>query len=199
MICTQAAIHHLAIRIERAYRRRNRGWKGLGPSQGVWESAASTLLAVSDDSPNLPIDPELFVAVLAPGGISPDPWTELTQRSSQTRYLRALRLIIRRLRRELRAELRLAECRLAGGMSFDELLDDGRERISALTRYLLAFRAGRFDLVLKHRAAAQRQHRSCPLYRLASRSFLPNHAYPCSDFEADSHTIGQDSLSFSLN
>lgn len=193
------AIHQFASRIERAYLRRNPDWTRFGQNQGVWESAALRLFEASAETPHLPIDPELFVAVLAPGGISPDPWTELTQRSSKTRYIRALRSIIGRLRRELKAELRLAECRLTGGRGLEELLDDRKDRISALTRYILAFRAGRFDLVLKHRAAAQGQHRSCPLYRLAARSFLPNHAYPCIEPSTEFHTIGQEDMQFSLN
>jgi hypothetical protein len=199
VICSRDAIEHLASRIERAYLRRNPRWRSFGADQGVWQSAASRLLEASIDSPNLPIDPELFVAVLAPGGSSPDPWTELTQRSAQTRYLKALRQIIGRLARELRAELRLAECRLSGGMGLDDLIADRKDRISALTRYILAFRAGRFDLVFKLQAAAQAQHRSCPLYRQASRTLLPNHAYPYCASEAEHLHFGQDALQFSLN
>ncbi len=199
MICSQDAIDHLASRIERAYRRRNPGWSSFGPNRGIWESAASRLLEISIDSPQLPIDPELFVAVLTPGGIAPDPWSELTQRSSRTRYLKALRSIIKRLRRELKSELRLAECLLAGGMDLDELLDDRWDRISPLTRYILAVRGTRYDLVLRLRAAAQAQHRSCPLYRQASRSLMPTHAYPSPVSGIDPHPVGQDLVQFSLN
>jgi hypothetical protein len=199
VICTRDAIGQLADRIERAYRRRNPRMVIVGASLGIWELAAARLLGASVIDPNVPIDPEFYVAVLAVGGNSPDPWAELTPRSSRTRYIKAVRLIIGRLRRELRSELRLAECRLIGGMSLDDLLADGNDRISSLTRYILAFHAGRFDLVIKHRAAAQRQHASCPLYRQASRPFFPNGTYPCSDVATDSHSIGQESLQFSLN
>jgi hypothetical protein len=198
VIRSRDAIDHLAGRIELAYRRRNPRWTCLSPSQEVWDQAATKLLDASLGGPDVPIDPELFVAVLAPGGISPNPWAELTQRTSRTRYLKAVRLIIGRLRRELRDELRLAERRISSSNGLEEFLDDARVLISPLTRYILAFRAGRFDLVLKHREPAQGQHRSCPLYRQASRRFLPDHAYPCSEAEADS-PIGQETLQFSLN
>jgi hypothetical protein len=198
VIRTGDAIDHLAGRIERAYRRRNPRWTSLAPTQGVWNLAAMRLLDASMGGPNIPIDPELFVAVLAPGGTSPNPRVELTQRTSRIRYLKAVRLIIGRLRRELRTELRLAERRIASSKGLEETLDDERELISPLTRYILAFRAGRFDLVLKHRESAQAQHRSCPLYRQASSRFLPDHAYPCSVSEADS-PIGQEAMQFSLN
>jgi hypothetical protein len=197
--CSRDAIDQLAGRIERAYRRRNPSLAIDGASAEVWELAALRLLDAAVAASYVPIDPELYVAVLAPGGDSPEPWAELTAKGSRTRYIRAVRRIIGQLRRELAGELRLAECRLMGGMSLDDLLNDGRDRISSLTRYILAFRAGRFDLVLKHRSAAQRQHGSCPLYRQASRSFFPNRTYPCSSFEADSSMIGQEAMQFSLN
>jgi hypothetical protein len=199
VICTQDAINNLADRIERAYCRRKPRLMIVNARLEVWEQAATRLLEASVAAPYVPIDPELYVAVLATGGNPSDPWSELTPKSSRARYIKAVRQIIVRLRRELAAELRLAECRLAGGMRLDDLLADGNDRISSLTRYILAFRAGRFDHVLNHRSAAQRQHRSCPLYRPASRPFLPSSTYPCSDFASDSPSIGQEVMQFSLN
>ena len=199
MICSRDAIDHLSGRIERAYLRRNPRWSVLGRDRGVWDTAASRLLVASSKCPDLPADPELFVAILAPGGPTPDPWVELTRRGVQIRYLKAVRRIIHRLRRELEAELKLAECRIGGGMELDELLDDEEDRISPLTRFILAYRAGRYDLVLKHIAAAQAQHRACTLYREASRTLLPGGAYPGFGFEADTHSVGWESLQFSLN
>jgi hypothetical protein len=199
VICTRDAIDHLAGRIERAYRRRNRRWIAPPVSGEVWEVAASRLLEASGGGLEIPIDPELFVAVLASGGTSPNPWTELTQRSSRVRYRKAVRLIIGQLRRELKAELQRARRRLSGDGDLEEFLDDPRVGISPLACYILAFRAGRHDLILEHRAAAQEQHRSCPLYRPASRPFLPSRAYPDPDLESHSPIIGQDELQFSLN
>ncbi len=195
------AIEHLSGRIERAYLRRNPRWSVLvlGRDRAVWDSAASRLLGASSRCPDLPVDPELFVAILAPGRVAPDPWAELTQRGAQTRYLKAVRRIINRLRRELESELRLAEGRINKGMTLDELLDLEEERISPLTRFILAYRAGRYDLVLKHIAAAQAQHRSCSLYREASRTLLPDRAYPGPGSEADTHFVGRESVQFSLN
>ena len=195
MICSQDAIGLIAARIERAYRRRYPRWLAIGLTPGAWESAASRLLEASSERPSIPIDPELYVAVQAGGGLTPDPWAELTQRRSSRRYLTALRRIIGQLRKELSVEVRLAESRFLRGTSLDQVLAEEEGRISPLTRYILAYRAGREDLSSRHRAAAEDQHRSCPLYRLASRSLLPGHAYP----EAEPAWKGQEFAAFSLN
>ena len=181
MICSQDAIGLLAIRIEHAYRRRYPRWLAVGLTPGVWESAASRILEASERCPNIPIDPELYVAVQAPGGPTPNPWAELTQSRSLRRYLKSLRTIIGQLRKELKNEVQRAESRFLRGLTLDQVLAEEGSRISALTCYILAYRAGRHDLSVKHRAAAENQHRSCPLYRLASRSLLPGHAYPSAD------------------
>ena len=199
MICSQDAIGHLASRIERAYRRRYPRWHPVGLTPGVWDSAAFRLLEASNDGPKLPIDPELFVAVQDPTGLSPDPWAELTQQRSLDRYINSLRRIVGQLRKELGAEVRRAESRLLRGMSLDQVLAKEGGRISPLGRYILAHRAGRQDLSMKYRAEAENQHRSCPLYRLASRPLLPNHAYPTSEFATNPATMGQEFIAFSLN
>ena len=181
MICSQDAIDLVATRIESAYRRRYPRWLAIGLTPGVWESAASRLLEASAERPKVPIDPELYVAVQPRAGHTPDPWAELTQRRSLQRYRKSLRLIIGQLRKELKSEVQRAESRFLRGMSLEEVLAEEESRISPLTRYILAYRAGRHDLSKKHRVAAENQHRSCPLYRLAARSLLPGHAYPSSD------------------
>jgi hypothetical protein len=199
VICSWEAIDVLAGRIERAYSRRNPTWVRVGLTPGVWASAASRLLEVSIRSPEIPIDPELFVAVLTGGRITPDPWAELTQRRSQTRYLKALRQIVGQLRRELRRELRRAERQLIVGLTLDEVLESGQGRISPLTCYIMAYQGRRFDLMIDLQGAVASQHRSCPLYRQAARPLLPRHAYPCGELEAESSSDGQESMQFSLN
>ena len=199
MICSQSDIDSIAERIESAYRRRHHQWPGLALSPGVWESAASTLLQLSIDRPNIPIDPELFVAVVAESGSTPDPWSELTQRRSRNRYLKALRRIVGQLRRELTEELRVAARLISQGQSLDEVLDAPSLPISPLARFILAWRAGRLDLSARHRAAVENQHHSCPLYLLACRKFLPAKVYPLSKSGKKPPIVGRSEVHFSLN
>jgi hypothetical protein len=147
----------------------------------------------------VPIDPELFVAVQTRSRLTPNPWAELTQERSLEAYLKALRRIVAQLRKELRSEVRRAEQQMRLGLSLDQVLATGGGGITPLTRYILAHWAGRHDLSLRHRAAAENQHRSCPLYRLASRGFLPGHAYPSSDLPSDSSCRAGEIIAFSLN
>jgi hypothetical protein len=198
VISSQDDIEQLADRIERAYRRRYPSWKDVGLTPGVWDSAAARLLEAAELESEIPIDPELFVAVQARSGIRNDPWAELTQACSLRQYLRALERIVGQLRDELVREVRRAESRLLRGMTLDQLLEAGSSRISPLTLYILAHRAGRHDLSRRLRSEAQGQHRSCPLYLLASRSLLPAEAYP---HDPDSHTSHNDSelVAFSVN
>jgi hypothetical protein len=198
VISSQDDIEQLADRIERAYRRRYPSWNSVGLTPGVWDSAAARLLEAADLEPAIPIDPELFVAVQVKGEIRHDPWAELTQACSLRRYLRALERIIGQLREELVREVRRAESRLLRGMTLDQLLVAEVSRISPLTLYILAHRAGRHDLSTRLRSEAEGQHRSCPLYLLASRSLLPAHAYPL-DPGNDSARGDSELVAFSLN
>ena len=199
MFQSQDAIEQLAGRIERAYRRRHPRWQSVSLTPGVWESAAARLCEVSEDVPATPIDPELFVAVQPGNGCRRDPWVELTERRSQRRYLKAVRKIVSQLREELKDEVRLAERRMLRGVTLDQILLTHESRISPLTRYILAHRAGRVDLSTKYRPAAEVQDRACPLYRLASQSLLPDSAYPTPD-ERDALDVGGNlANAFSLN
>jgi hypothetical protein len=198
VISSQDDIEQLADRIERAYRRRYPAWNSIGLTPGVWDSAAARLLEAAVLEPAIPIDPELFVAVQIRSGIRLDPWAELTQTRSLRRYLRALDRIVGQLREELHKEVRRAEGRLLRGMTLDQLLASDASRISPLTLYILAHRAGRHDLSLRLRSEAGAQHRSCPLYRLASKSLLPAHAYPL-DPGHDSARNDSELFAFSVN
>ena len=195
MISSQDDIDLIAGRIERAYRRRYPRWHAVGLTPGIWQSAASRLLEASAERPRTPIDPELYVAVQPGSGITPNPWADLTQKRSLQRYLRLLRRIIGQLRKELKAEVRRAETEFLRGTSLEDVLAEEGCRITPLTRYILAYRAGRHDLSMAHRAAAENQDRSCPLYRQASRSLLPGHAYP----SADPACASLELATFSLN
>lgn len=199
VICSQDSISEIAARIETAYRRKYPRWVCVGLTPGVWESAASRLLGATRCGSGVPVDPELFVAVQARGRLSPDPWSELTQRTSIGRYIRMLRQIICQLQRELRSEVRRAECRLHRGLTLDQVLAEEGGRLSPLACYILAHRAGRADLSSRHRPSAENQHRSCPLYRLASRSLLPSHAYPACELEANRTLRKLDFATFSVN
>jgi hypothetical protein len=59
------------------------------------------------------------------------------------------------------------------------------DRLSALGRMIVAWRAGRADLADRFAAAAAAQSRSCPLYRLACLALLPSDLYPAESLEAD--------------
>lgn len=178
MIPSQDAIERLAGRIEQAYCRKNPQWTPVSLTPGVWSTAALRLLEALDEDIDTPVDPEMFVAVQKNGGLGLDPWVELTQERSLQNYRKAIRRIVGLLRRELRAEIRLGERMARKGESLEQILASLETPISALSRFILAHRAGRQDLSWSFRPAVASQDRSCPLYRLASRTLLPAHLYP---------------------
>ena len=199
MILSQDDIGQLAARIERAYRRRHPLWQPVGLTPGVWVSAAARLCEAFEAHPSIPIDPELFVAAQPLTGYRRDPWAELTQRPSRDRYVRSVRGIIGQLRDELRGEVRHAEKRMLRGVTLDRIVADHEPRLSPLSRYILAHRAGRDDLAASLRAAAEAQHRACPLYLSASSNLMPAEAYPRPDQGEDSRAGARFEVAFSLN
>jgi len=199
VILSQDDIGQFAGRIERAYCRRHPRWQPLGLTPGVWESAASRLCEVLEESPTTPIDPELFVAAQPATGCRRDPWSELTQRRSLKRYVKAIRRIVGQLREELRDEVRRAERRMLRGVTLERLLAAKESRISPLSRYILAHRAGRGDLSMRLRAAAEGQHRACPLYLPASRPLIPAEVYPRPEQDGAARPSGIAAIAFSLN
>jgi hypothetical protein len=169
----------IASRIERAYLRRRPEWRGVGVPAQVWTIAATTLSELNRVDPTLPVDPELYVAsqpAIEPGS---GPWEELIGEAAERRYRRQIRRIVRNLRRELGAEVRRAEGRIDRGEPIEDVL--ARPSLSDLGRYIVARRAGRPNLAETFLAAAQEQHRSCPLYRVAARPFLSRATYPVLD------------------
>jgi hypothetical protein len=174
---TQEMIASLAERIEQAYIRRYPDWSPLRTTAGVWNATAAGMLMLHRNTPAIPIDPELFVAV-QPLGVWADPWADLAQESSLRRYRRHIRLIVKQLRNEIKDEVRQAERLIRRGASLTKVLADSSDRLSALGRYVIVLRADRDDLAEQFRPAAERQHRSCPLYQQACRTLLPSHAYP---------------------
>jgi hypothetical protein len=174
---SQEMISSLAERIEQAFRRRYPDWTTVRTSSGVWGAAASGLLMLHRNIPSVPLDPEMFVAV-QPLRTWADPWADLAQESALRRYRRHVRRIVSQLRSEIREEVRSAERKLRGGTSLTSVLSDSSGRISALGRYVIARRAGQDELAERLRPEAERQHRSCPLYRQACRFLLPDNTYP---------------------
>jgi hypothetical protein len=195
----QDAIHEIGIRIERAYRRIYPEWNSQDSPSGVWELAASRLLEAPNRWAGAPIDPELFVAAQTRPRLSPDPFMELTRTRALGRYLKSIRQIIRQLRGELKSEIRRAEICMSDGTDLVQALSSLGLRISPIARLILAYRAGRSDVAMTHRLAALSQDRSCPLYRLAVRSLLPDHLYPLSEVSSDFSHSGSELISFSLN
>jgi hypothetical protein len=166
---------------------------------GVWTAAAIRLLEATSDKMGFPIDPELYVALQPLNPVSPDPWTELAQKSSILRYRRGLKRIVRQLRRELNSEITRGECRILRGLDLERVLETEGSRISPLARYILCLRAGRIGFSLLHHEAALKQIRSCPLYRLAAVSFLPNHFCRSLDQTADFFEADREIIAFSRN
>lgn len=172
----------LADRIERAYLRRRPEATQESAYPGVWTIAAGLLLDLHRADPDMPLDPELFVAAqkLAPG--SAQPWIELARPASITAYQRRVRRIVRQLRRELTSEIRHAEKQITRGRSIDTVLLQRDAKLSPLGRYLVAIRAGDHGLAVELQDAAREQHRSCPLYRMAAVELVAPECYPVFDF-----------------
>ena len=84
-------------------------------------------------------------------------------------------------------------------MTLEQVFAAEGDRITPLSRYILAHRDGGHDLSRRHREAAQSQHRSCPLYRIASRCLLPSHAYPTRPRRQMARSEDNVMAAFSLN
>lgn len=180
MLATQSMIDALAERIERAYRLHHSQWHGGCSTSRVWACAAGVLWGVHGSDPVVPPDPELFVAAQPVRSPHPDPWDELTREESARRYRQRVRAIVRALRSELASEVKLAERLIESGQTIGQVLRSRSSRISPLGRFIVAHRAGRPVLARRFAGDAAEQHRSCPLYREASRRMLPPGVYPVS-------------------
>jgi hypothetical protein len=171
-------IAEVAARIEQAYYRRSPRWHRTYSDPRVWEVAATLLISLRNGDPSIPLDPELYVASQPIQDSPADPWRDLAESTSARRYRRRVEDIIRRLRNELRDELKIAERRIRRGETIEQILFSKSRRFSPLGRFILSYRAGRQDLQDRLLRAAQEQHRSCPLYREACRDLLPLSSYP---------------------
>jgi len=136
----------------------------------------------------VPLDAELFVASQPISVAFADPWTELAQPEAARRYRSRVRRIVRQLGSELGREVRRAErlIRRGGEMSAVLSLQDGR--LSPLSCFIVAQRAGRPELADRFAAAAAAQNRSCPLYRTASLALIPADFYPVESRGLEHHT-----------
>lgn len=171
-------IEFLAKRIERAYGLHRHGWNPGCSTKRVWALAASALIEAHRADPTLPLDPELYVASQIRGGSFADPWKELTQPSSIRRYRFRVRRIIRALKDELCGEVQRAERLVGQGSAIEDILLEESRSLSPLGRFIAALRAGRYDLAEQLFQDAAHQHRSCPLYRQASRFLVSPEQYP---------------------
>jgi hypothetical protein len=180
-VLTQIGIDAVAERIARAYLRRQPFWYPGCSNPRVWEAAAEALVRLNRKDPAIPVDPELFVASQPIDSPLSDPWQDLTQTRAVRRYEKRVRRIIRDLRAELVAEIRQVECRVRKGQTLESVLHTRTQSLSPLGRYIVAYRARRGDLAEMFRGQAEEQHLSCPLYRHACRRLLPRDAYPVSE------------------
>ncbi|WZO98865.1 hypothetical protein EP7_000456 [Isosphaeraceae bacterium EP7] len=168
-------IQDLATRIETAFLRRSPRWRPGCTGADVWRRAAELLCELNATSPEIPVDPELYVAAQPMTG---DPWTTLTLGSSVGRYRRRIGSIVRALRTEIRGEVLRAERQLIRGMAVETVLLPSNDDLSPLGCFIVAHRAGRPELAACFRGPASEQHVGCPLYRQACRNLLPVEAYP---------------------
>jgi hypothetical protein len=176
---THEVLDQLAGRIEQAYAlRRPRWFRGCSTSR-VWYTAGLRLWeAHAGDPDRIPLDPELFVASQPISTPLSAPWTELAHPDSAQRYRSAVRRLVRQLRAELKRELVAAGRSIRKGREIENVLGHKTTRLSSLGAYILARRVGREDLAERFAAGALAQHRSCPLYRMASLAFIPAEFYP---------------------
>jgi hypothetical protein len=178
VLATHEVLDQLADRIEQAYSLRRPRWLGGCSTSRVWYMASLRLWeAHSSDPERIPLDPELFVASQPISVPFSDPWAELAHPQSARRYRTSVRQIIRQLRAELKREVVAAERSIRQGHEVGRILSRKTRGRSSLGSYIVARRAGRDDLADRFAAAAAAQHRSCPLYRLASLAFIPDDFY----------------------
>jgi glutathione S-transferase len=162
-------------------------WNDGCSTARVWTAAALVLLQIHKEHPEVPMDPELFVASQAFDAGVVDAWGDLASPAAGEAYRRRVREIVRRLERELGREVERAERRIRGGRELHQVLCVRDPRLSPLGRYIVARRAGRADLASAFVADVRAQHGSCPLYRSACLAVLPADQYPTIDLrpEAD--------------
>ncbi|MGP0066890.1 MAG: hypothetical protein ACLQGP_25275 [Isosphaeraceae bacterium] len=114
-----------------------------------------------------------------------DPWSELAQPAAARRFRVRVLKIVSQLRSELSREIRLAEKLIEekGKVGFMNL--PVNHRISPLGYYIAAQRTGMPELADRFAIPAAEQHRSCPLYRLASLPFVSSDLYPSGQLSVD--------------
>ncbi len=178
MLPTQETLDRLADRIERAFLLRRSNWYRGCSTPRVWSVAATILWETHCEDPTIPLDPELFVASQPLSATFADPWSSLALPEAGQRYRQNVLKIIRRLRNELKRELRLVENLVLQGRALRMLISSQNARLSPLGLYLAAHRASRPDLASKLRQRAMEQHDCCPLYRSACLALIPAELYP---------------------
>ncbi len=186
MLPTQETLDRLADRIERAFTVRCSTWYRGCSTPRIWSVAAAILWDVHLADSTIPLDPELFVASQPLTASFADPWTSLAQPGAGHRYKQSVRRIIRRLRAELKRELRLTENLLRQGRALSKIVGSQDARLSPLGLYIAVHQAARPDLAGRLRAGAIVQHNCCPLYRSACTALLPAELYP---MEAASRSV----------
>ncbi len=178
MLPTQETLDRLADRIEKAFNLRRSHWYRGCSTPRIWSAAATILWEMHAEDPAIPLDPELFVASQPLTAAFADPWSSLAQPEAGQRYRQNVRRIIRRLRNELKREIRLTEELLRQGRALIMIIGSRDARVSPLGLYIVAHRTARPDLAGRLRRGAIEQHQCCPLYRAACLAFLPAELYP---------------------
>lgn len=178
VIPNQDVIDDLASRIEAAYRLRCPGWQGGCSTARVWDQAALYLWHAHAETPeSIPLDAELYVASQNISRQFADPWFDLARPEAIARYRSRIDQIVRKLRAELKKEIKRAERAIGRGRAIHKILTPKNHRLSPLGCYITALRADRADLAERFTAAAALQHQACPLYRFASSALISEEDY----------------------
>lgn len=188
----------IAQRIEQAYLRRRPEWRMASVDRHLWASAARVLIAASEGSAAIPVDPELFVASQVRAGLISDPWMDLTHPRAGRRYVANVQRMVRRLRNELREELERVDDLLTTGKTLERILRTPSRKLSPLGRYVVAIRQGRTDLAKGFRGEAREQMTVCPLYQAALVDLITPEDSPLSGRSA-SPSRSPDATNFHLN
>lgn len=166
----------IAIRLESAFTKFlpvSGARSELGPDH--WIRSAVALVGANMSDPQIPVDPELYIASQFGIGEFSMP---LDVDEAVERYKSSVLRTICKLREELTEELKWLTSASRRGLSVERLIRTHSRRITPLSLYIHAQRMNREDLADGLISQVLEQHEHCPLYRAASTQWLEEGRYP---------------------
>ena len=177
-VVTCKHVLEIAIRMEAAFAKRVVGIDiHQNPTPDTWMRCSSALIRFHHEEPRYPLDPELFIAVLADHGKQHQIRAEMIDLIIKL-YAKVVRRMIRRLENELSEELQWLESSSDRGLPLEHLVLSPSRKLTPLSRYIHACRKNRSELAGRLISEVIKQHELCPLYREASHKWLPSLTYP---------------------